>query len=92
MIRSKAKVTDGQGHRNSHKMAIDHWSWPTLCFNKMLIKLDEPSPVFLPFYFTKHVHDQILQKLRSVDDSLSQNLGKSKMVAILLNVLYVKNH
>ena len=23
MIRSKAKVTDGQGHRNSHKMVID---------------------------------------------------------------------
>ena len=49
IIRSKAKVTDGQGHRNSHKMAIDHWSWPTLCLNKMLIKLDEPSPVFYHF-------------------------------------------
>ena len=49
MIRSKAKVTDGQGHRNSHKMAINHWSWPTLCLNKMLIKLDEPSPVFYHF-------------------------------------------
>ena len=50
IIRSKAKVTDGQGHRNSHKMAIDHhWSWPTLCLNKMLIKLDEPSPVFYNF-------------------------------------------
>ena len=86
MIRSKAKVTDGQGHRNSHKMVID----PHCALIKCLIKLDEPSPVF--YNFTSQNMCMIkFEKKKSVDDSFSQNLGKSKMAAILLNVSYVKN-
>ena len=58
----------------------------------MLIKLDEPSPVFYNFTSQNMCMIKFEKKIKSVDDSFSQNLGKSKMAAILLNVSYVKNH
>ena len=57
----------------------------TLCLNENLIKQDVPSPVFA-ILLSKYVFCQNLQKLKSVHGGFSQNLGKSKMAAILLGL------